>query len=110
MELSGERELQPEESGELWVRAPTIVKGYWQDEVATRNAISYDGWLKTGDIAYIDRFRSVRIIARKKVGTAVLAFGSIKLISMWTPGPAKSWGSPSSPLGLGEGAMETCRD
>ena len=38
------------ESGELCVRGPQVMKGYWQREEATADTISEDGWLKTGDV------------------------------------------------------------
>jgi long-chain acyl-CoA synthetase len=38
---------------ELLVRTPSIMKGYWQDAMATAAAIDADGWLRTGDIAEI---------------------------------------------------------
>ena len=38
------------ESGELCVRGPQVMKGYWQREEATAETISEDGWLKTGDV------------------------------------------------------------
>lgn len=42
------------QTGELWVKGPHIMKGYLNDEDATKNVLTEDGWLKTGDIAYYD--------------------------------------------------------
>ncbi|KAG5319628.1 4CL3 ligase, partial [Pseudoatta argentina] len=42
------------QTGELWVKGPHIMKGYLNDEKATKNTLTEDGWLKTGDIAYYD--------------------------------------------------------
>jgi long-chain acyl-CoA synthetase len=39
--------------GELLVRTPSVMKGHWQDEMATAAAIDRDGWLRTGDVAEI---------------------------------------------------------
>ncbi|XP_011157991.1 probable 4-coumarate--CoA ligase 3 [Solenopsis invicta] len=44
----------PGQTGELWVKGPHIMKGYLDDEVSTKNTITEDGWLKTGDVAYFD--------------------------------------------------------
>lgn len=51
--------------GELAVRGPQIMQGYWQDEAATRQAITKDGWLLTGDVAQMDEQGYFRIVARK---------------------------------------------
>ncbi|MFW6112355.1 MAG: long-chain-fatty-acid--CoA ligase [Chloroflexota bacterium] len=40
--------------GELVVRGPRIMKGYWKDEEKTKNAFTSDGWYRTGDLGYMD--------------------------------------------------------
>lgn len=42
------------QTGELWIKGPHVMKGYLNDEDATKNTLTEDGWLKTGDIAYFD--------------------------------------------------------
>ena len=50
---------------ELLVRAPQVMRGYWQDPAATTAALG-DGWLHTGDVARIDDDGIVTIVDRKK--------------------------------------------
>ena len=59
------RTLASGETGELWVKGPNVVKGYWGDPEATANTF-IDGWLKTGDIARIDEQGFCYIIDRAK--------------------------------------------
>ncbi|TWU59129.1 Long-chain-fatty-acid--CoA ligase [Rubripirellula tenax] len=40
--------------GELFVRGPHVMKGYWGDEQATRNKVDAEGWLRTGDLVQRD--------------------------------------------------------
>jgi acyl-CoA synthetase (AMP-forming)/AMP-acid ligase II len=40
--------------GEIWIRSPMVMKGYWKNLKATADAITPDGWLRTGDAAYRD--------------------------------------------------------
>jgi long-chain acyl-CoA synthetase len=58
-------ELRLGEQSELIVRSPAVMQGYWQNEQATAQALSPDGWLRTGDIAEI-RNGSVFITGRLK--------------------------------------------
>ncbi len=54
------------ESGELCVRGPQVIKGYWQRPEETANVLNSEGWLKTGDVAKIDENGFVYIVDRLK--------------------------------------------
>ena len=54
------------ETGELWVRGPQVMKGYWNNEQETASALTADGWLRTGDYAEIDEEGYITIVDRKK--------------------------------------------
>jgi long-chain acyl-CoA synthetase len=57
---------QPEgERGELWVKGPNIVRGYWNDPESTAQAFS-DGWHHSGDVARLDADGRVYIVDRLK--------------------------------------------
>ncbi|XP_020093469.1 4-coumarate--CoA ligase-like 5 isoform X2 [Ananas comosus] len=58
--------LGPGEQGELWIRGPTIMKGYICDEQATASTLDSEGWLKTGDLCYFDDDGFLFIVDRLK--------------------------------------------
>ena len=59
-------ELGLGERGELCVKGPQVMKGYWKNPEATAEVLDAEGWFKTGDIAVIDPDGYVRIVDRKK--------------------------------------------
>ncbi|CAG1773178.1 hypothetical protein BAC2_03684, partial [uncultured bacterium] len=59
------REVEPGQIGELAIRGPQVMMGYWKDEAATKEVLTADGWLLTGDVAQMDEDGFCRIIARK---------------------------------------------
>jgi fatty-acyl-CoA synthase len=64
-----ENRLLPEDgtaSGELLVRGPWVIGGYYEDDNATRSAFDAKGWFRTGDVATIDPEGSMQIVDRTK--------------------------------------------
>lgn len=59
-------ELPVGEAGELCVKGPQVMKGYWQRPEATAETIMEGGWLKTGDMAVILENGYMKIVDRKK--------------------------------------------
>lgn len=60
------RELPLGEVGELCVKGPQVMKGYWQRDDATREILDAGGWLRTGDIGIIQEDGYIRLVDRKK--------------------------------------------
>ena len=58
--------LPPGTPGELAVRGPQVMAGYWQRPDETARVMSADGWLRTGDVAVMDERACIRIVDRKK--------------------------------------------
>ena len=63
-----------DQPGELCVRGPQVMAGYWQKPEETKNVLSEDGWLKTGDIALLQADGYLRIVDRKKDMISVSGF------------------------------------
>ncbi|HAS6068115.1 TPA: long-chain-fatty-acid--CoA ligase FadD [Vibrio vulnificus] len=58
--------LANSDTGELQVRGPQVMQGYWQRPEATKEVINNDGWLSTGDIVKFDEDGFLHIVDRKK--------------------------------------------
>ena len=67
MDDDGKAEVPANERGELWVKAPNVMKGYWRNEKATKETLTPDGWLRTGDVCYVNEDGKFYIVDRKKV-------------------------------------------
>lgn len=60
------QEVPVGEIGELWVRGPQVMQGYWNNPEETANVLKPGGWLATGDIARLDQDGFFYIVDRKK--------------------------------------------
>ena len=58
--------MAPGEVGEIAIRGPNVMKGYWHRPDATAEAIDQDGWFYTGDMARVDEDGYFFIVDRKK--------------------------------------------
>lgn len=63
--VKGKEERRPGHLGELAVRGPQVMLGYWKDQKATKSVLKEGGWLLTGDVAQKDQDGYFRIVARK---------------------------------------------
>lgn len=59
-------EVRVAEDGELLFRGPGVVQGYWGKPEATKELVTADGWLRTGDLGAMDPDGHLRIVGRKK--------------------------------------------
>jgi len=60
------KEVAPGEEGEILVRGPQVMLGYWNRPVETSAVLKEDGWLHTGDIGVIDKDGSLSVVDRIK--------------------------------------------
>ena len=63
---TGTNELPPGEIGELMIRGPQVMKGYFENPEATAETLTEDGWIRTGDIVRMNEEGYVWILDRKK--------------------------------------------
>lgn len=67
-------EMPTGQSGEICVRGPQVMKGYWNMPEETARVLTTDGWLRTGDIGLVDERGYVRLLDRKKDMIVVSGF------------------------------------
>lgn len=60
------KSLGPYQVGELCLKGPMVMKGYYRNPEATKNSFTSDGWLLTGDLGYYDRDEDFFIVDRLK--------------------------------------------
>ena len=61
-----DNEVPQGEKGEVWIRGPIVMPGYWNRPDATAETLTPDGWLRTGDIGYVDEEGFLFITDRAK--------------------------------------------
>jgi len=66
VDIADGRELGPCEAGEIWLRGPNIMQGYWNQPEANRETFPGDRWMRTGDIGYFDADGCIFIVDRLK--------------------------------------------
>jgi long-chain acyl-CoA synthetase len=64
--LDLEREVPMGQPGELCIKGPNVMKGYWRKPEATRESMTSDGFFRTGDVGYMDEDGYVHIVDRTK--------------------------------------------
>ena len=83
-------EVATGEAGEVWVRGPQVMQGYWQRPDETKLVLTADGWLKTGDIGAFDAEGFLKLLDRKKDMINVSGFkvfpNEVEDIAMLHPG------------------------
>lgn len=62
------------EVGELWIRGPQVMKGYWQRPEDTAKTIDSNGWLRTGDMGFVNENGYVKLVDRLKDMVLVSGF------------------------------------
>ena len=72
--MDDDGEVAQGEEGELCVRGPQVMQGYWNRPDATDKIITHGGWLHTGDIARMDENGYFYLIDRKKNMIVVSGF------------------------------------
>ena len=68
--------LLPGEKGELWVKSPQVMSGYFKNEIVTKDVLTKEGWFKTGDLVRVTIKHEISIVGRSK-DTIVLREGKI---------------------------------
>jgi acyl-CoA synthetase (AMP-forming)/AMP-acid ligase II len=65
-DVSTREPLGPNQEGEIWARGPQVMKGYLNNPAATASTVDREGWLRTGDIGYVDGDGYFYIVDRLK--------------------------------------------
>ncbi len=104
------------EAGEIWVRGPQVMQGYWGRPEASKEVLTADGWLKTGDIGAFDPQGYLKLLDRKKDMINVSGFkvfpNEVEDVVMLNPGvlEAAVIGVPDARTGQGVKLFVVRRD
>ncbi len=104
------------EPGEIWVHGPQVMQGYWGRPEASREVLTADGWLKTGDIGAFDTQGYLKLLDRKKDMINVSGFkvfpNEVEDVVMLNPGvlEAAVIGVPDARTGQGVKLFVVKRD
>lgn len=71
---SGGNEVPIGTEGELLIKGPQVMRGYWNQEAANQEAFDQDGWFRTGDIAVLQPDGYIKLVDRKKDMVIVSGF------------------------------------
>jgi acyl-CoA synthetase (AMP-forming)/AMP-acid ligase II len=66
VDIASLEEVGPNQEGEVWARGPQVMTGYLNNPQATANTITADGWLRTGDIGYVNDDGYLFVVDRLK--------------------------------------------
>jgi long-chain acyl-CoA synthetase len=84
------KDVPPGESGEICIRGPQVMAGYWQRPEETANVMTADGFFKSGDVGIMDETGATRIVDRKKDMVLVSGFNvypsEVEEVAMKHPG------------------------
>lgn len=95
MDESGIEVTKEGEPGELWLRGPQMLLGYWRNEAATKESKTEDGWFKTGDVA-VSKNGKWWIVDRKKELIKVNGLQvSTKVKARWSASPNRDQVAPA---------------
>jgi acyl-CoA synthetase (AMP-forming)/AMP-acid ligase II len=98
-------DMAPGAEGEIWVRGPSVVSGYLDDPELNATAFTADGWLRTGDVGYLDEDGFLFLTGRLKElinrGGAKVAPTEVDAVLLAHPGvnEAASFAAPDERLG-----------
>ncbi|KAI9820182.1 MAG: hypothetical protein M1827_005804 [Pycnora praestabilis] len=98
----------PYQRGELCLRAPNLTKGYWNNPEATKTLWRDDGWLRTGDIAFVDKDGKFFVVDRRsefmEIGDGLISSAEVEALLLEHPKVAAV-----GVIGLRSGAVDLPR-